>query len=142
MLLRSAPDGVSLLQYTHVHIQVPTRYQTGIVSIGQSVALGLGLPVPMQSHHQTGSTPLKPPCEQLLECWIVRAAAVEAADISRPQRNARETHVQARRQLIPERAPRRGDVAAPDQHPISLTPSPCTSQQIRNVRLAFCLHPS
>lgn len=54
------------------------------------------LTVPMEAHHGTKGTPLKPPDEKFAELIVIRVSAMEPADVSCPPGNASDSH--ARRQ--------------------------------------------
>lgn len=132
------PDGnVPLADFIHL---LPIRPNLVTRARRRRLALGLGLPVPMQPHHRTKRAPLEPARKQLPEGRVVRVPPMKAPNIRRPPGDPRNAHIQARGELVPERRPRRGNVAAPNEGAVFLAPRPRAPQQIDDIRLPGPLH--
>lgn len=132
------PDGnIPLADFIHL---LPIRPNLVACARRCRLALGFGLPVPMQSHHRTKGAPLEPPRKQLPESRVVRVPTMKAPNIRRPPGDTRNAHIQARGELVPERRPRRGDIAAPNEGAVFLTPRPCAPEQVDDIRLPGPLH--
>ena len=101
---------------------------------------GVRLAVAVQAHDRAERAVLEPAREHLAERFVVRVAAVEAADVGRPPRDARDAHVQARGELVAEALKARVDVAGPDERAVLLRAGPRAAQEVQNILLPLLLH--
>src|SRR5699024_11172313 len=89
----------------------------------------------MDAHDRAERAELEPAHEQLPESRVGRDAAVEAADVGGPPRDAREPDAEPRADLLAQILPGGEDIAAPHERPVALAAHPGAADQADDVLL-------
>ena len=99
-----------------------------------------GLAIAVHAHDRAVGSPLEPTDQQLVEVLVRGFAAMEAADVGGPPRDARDAHVQPGAYLHAEEFPVAADVAAPHQGTVALAAGPGAAHQVDGVFHALGPH--